>query len=156
MLDLVGTLACVAALLPAGARWLRVAQREHYLPGSTTRFAWRWWALRLPSRALALVALAAAAVAFAYPVFSLATAAAVIVGPRFLGVRGRTSPLAFTRRLRLLAALWLVLQAVVIGVGILVHHAAPPFSAPSSAGWSRRTSPQRDPVSHKWHRRWWG
>lgn len=125
MLALVGTLACVAALLPAGARWLRVTQREHYLPGATTRFAWRWWALRLPAPALALVALAAAAVAFAYPVLSLATAAVVILGPPFLGVRGRTSPLAFTRRLRLLAALWLVLQAAVIGVGILVHHAAP-------------------------------
>ena len=29
----------------AGVRWLRVAQREHYIPGSVTRFAFRWWRL---------------------------------------------------------------------------------------------------------------
>jgi UDP-N-acetylmuramoyl-tripeptide--D-alanyl-D-alanine ligase len=33
-------------------RWLRVAQREHYIPGSVTRFAARWWrvGLGLPFR----------------------------------------------------------------------------------------------------------
>jgi len=124
MSELVGALVCALALFPAGARWLRVAQREHYLPGSTTRFAWRWWGLRPPAPALAVVALAGAAVAFAYPLVSLATAAVVVVGPPALGVRGRTAPLVFTRRLRLLAAVWLVLQALVIGIGVLVHHAA--------------------------------
>jgi UDP-N-acetylmuramoyl-tripeptide--D-alanyl-D-alanine ligase len=125
MLALIGTLACVLALLPASARWLRVAQREHYLPGATTLFAWRWWSRRLLPPAMAVVALAAAAVAFAYPILAVATAAMVILGPPLLGVRGRTSRLAFTRRLRLLAALWLVLQAIVIVVGILVHRPAP-------------------------------
>ena len=102
-----------------------MAQREHYLPGATTRFAWRWWSSGPVAPALAVLALAAAGVAFGYPLVSLATAAVVIVGPPFLGVRGRTSPLAFTRRLRLLAAVWLLLQAVVIVVGVLVHRAAP-------------------------------
>jgi UDP-N-acetylmuramoyl-tripeptide--D-alanyl-D-alanine ligase len=124
MFELIGTLACALALFPAGARWLRVAQREHYLPGSTVRFAWRWWGLRPLAAAMAVVALAAAGVAFAYPLVALATAAIVIVGPPSLSVRGRTARLVFTRRLRLLAAAWLVLQALVIGVGILVHHAA--------------------------------
>jgi UDP-N-acetylmuramoyl-tripeptide--D-alanyl-D-alanine ligase len=124
MLELVGTIAGAVALFPAGARWLRVAQREHYLPGSTTRFAWRWWGLRPPAPAMAAAALAGAAVAFAYPLFALATAAIVVLGPPSLGVRGRTGPLTFTRRLRLLAVVWLVLQAVVIGIGVLVHHAA--------------------------------
>ena len=101
-----------------------MAQREHYLPGSTIRFAWRWWGLRPPAAALAAVALAGAAVAFAYPLVSLATAAIVVVGPPALGVRGRTAPLVFTRRMRRLALVWLVLQALVIGLGILVHHAA--------------------------------
>ena len=111
MFDLIGTVACALALVPAGARWLRVAQREHYLAGSTTRFAWRWWALRPPAPALAVVALAGAGVAFAYPLVALATAAIVVLGPPLLGVRGRTSPLVFTPRLRRLTALWLVLQA---------------------------------------------
>jgi UDP-N-acetylmuramoyl-tripeptide--D-alanyl-D-alanine ligase len=125
MLVLIGTVATAVALLPAGARWLRVAQREHYLAGSTTRFAWRWWTGGPVAPVLAVAALAAAGVAFAYPIAAVGTAAIVIVGPPFLGLRGRTSPLAFTRRLRLLAATWLVLQAVVIALGVLVHRAAP-------------------------------
>jgi UDP-N-acetylmuramoyl-tripeptide--D-alanyl-D-alanine ligase len=123
--ELIGAIVCGLALVPAGARWLRVAQREHYLPGSTSRFAWRWWSSRPFALPMAVVALAAAGVAFVSPLVSLATAAVVIVGPPYLGVRGRTSPLAFTRRLRLLASVWLVLQAVVIVVGVLVHRAAP-------------------------------
>jgi UDP-N-acetylmuramoyl-tripeptide--D-alanyl-D-alanine ligase len=122
---LIGTIVCAAALVPAGARWLRVAQREHYLPGSITRFAWRWWSGDPLAPAMAVVALAAAIVAFAYPLVSVATAAMVILGPPRLGVRGRTSPLAFTRRLRLLAVVWLVLQAVAIVVGIAIGYPAP-------------------------------
>ena len=125
MPELIGAIVCGLALLPAGARWLRVAQREHYLPGSTSRFAWRWWSSRPLALPMAVVALAAAGVAFASPLVSLATAAVVIVGPPYLGVRGRTSPLALTRRLRLLAGVWLVLQAVVLVIGVLVHRAAP-------------------------------
>ena len=35
--------ACVAASIPAGLRWLRIAQREHYLPPAVATFAGRWW-----------------------------------------------------------------------------------------------------------------
>ena len=35
--------ACLVATIPAGLRWLRVAQREHYLPGAVATFAGRWW-----------------------------------------------------------------------------------------------------------------
>jgi UDP-N-acetylmuramoyl-tripeptide--D-alanyl-D-alanine ligase len=125
VLVVIGAVASALALVPAGARWLRVAQREHYLPGSTARFAWRWWRGGPLAPLMALVALAAAGVAFAYPLVALGTAAVVIVGPPHLGVRGRTAPLAFTRRLRLLVAVWLVLQAAVLVIGILVHRAAP-------------------------------
>jgi UDP-N-acetylmuramoyl-tripeptide--D-alanyl-D-alanine ligase len=116
---------CSVATVLAGIRWLRVAQREHYLPGAATRFAWRWWSGSPLEAAMALAALAAAGVAFAYPIVAVATGALVILGPPFLAVRGRTSALAWTRRLRLLAAVWLVLQAAVIVVGVLVHRAAP-------------------------------
>ena len=34
----------VAASVPAGLRFLRVSQREHYLPGAASCFARRWWA----------------------------------------------------------------------------------------------------------------
>ena len=33
----------VLATIPAGLRWLRVAQREHYLAGAVATFAGRWW-----------------------------------------------------------------------------------------------------------------
>ena len=39
-------LSLLAVVLIGGAgflRWWRVAQREHYLAGSVTTFAWRWW-----------------------------------------------------------------------------------------------------------------
>ena len=63
-----------------GVRWLRVAQREHYLPGRVTRVAW-WWRF-------------------------------VGLG---LGFRGRRpGPLAWTRRLRTIAAVWAVLSLVLV------------------------------------------
>ncbi|HEY5023911.1 MAG TPA: hypothetical protein VII76_02960, partial [Acidimicrobiales bacterium] len=34
---------CVVSIVVAGPRWLRVAQREHYLVDATSRFALRWW-----------------------------------------------------------------------------------------------------------------
>lgn len=40
-------------------RWLRVSQREHYLPGQVARTARRWAAVRPPNQALALVWLVA-------------------------------------------------------------------------------------------------
>ena len=65
----------VVALLDA-VRWLRVAQREHYIAGSVTRFAARWWRVGIG-----------------------------------LPLRGRTSKLVWTRRMRVLALLTLVLHA---------------------------------------------
>ncbi len=110
--------ACVAACVPAGLRWLRVAQREHYLPGSVSRFAARWWRITPWNAALVLVALGAAVVAVWWPVVGVVTAAVVAAGPLGLGIRGRTSRLAWTRRLRTLAAVWALLEVVIVVVGI--------------------------------------
>ena len=41
--------ACLLAAIPAGLRWLRVAQREHYLAGAVATFAGRWWTSGLPN-----------------------------------------------------------------------------------------------------------
>jgi len=112
--------ACLVAVAPAGLRWLRVAQREHYLAGSCTRFAVRWWVRTPPNQGLALLALAGAVLSTRWPLSALATAAAVAVGPWRLSLRGRTSPLAWTRRLRLLAGVWIVVQGAVAAVaGVL-------------------------------------
>ncbi len=116
---------CVLACVPAGLRWLRVAQREHYLGGTVSVFARRWWSAPAVNVALGAVAIAAGAASLAWPLVGVVTAAAVVAGPVGLGVRGRTSPLAWTRRLRTLALVWAVLEAVVIVVGIVLGVASP-------------------------------
>jgi len=116
----VGAAACVLALVPAGVRWLRVAQREHYLADATSRFALRWWRSGPVNPALALVALAGLVLASWWPLCALAPAAVAVVGPVGLPLRGRTSPLVATRRLRVLAAVWVALEAVVVVAGIVL------------------------------------
>jgi len=121
--------AVVAAAL-AGIRWLRVAQREHYLPGSVTRFARRWWSIG-PNRLLgaaALVGLVGAAATV--PAAGLVAVAAVAVGPFGLGMKGRTSPLVWTRRLKVLAAVCAALAAVVISAAVIL---APGWAAAAAA-----------------------
>ncbi len=116
--------ACALACVPAGLRWLRVAQREHYLPGSVSRFAARWWRLPPVNPLLAVGALGAAVASWWWPLAGLATAAAVSAAPRGLSLRGRTSPLAWTRRLRTLAALAAGLALVALVAGSLAGPAS--------------------------------
>jgi UDP-N-acetylmuramoyl-tripeptide--D-alanyl-D-alanine ligase len=112
-----GVAASWAAVVPSGARWLRVAQREHYLAGSTSRFALRWWTSSPPNALLALVALVAWGLSWEWPVAALGAAAVGTLGPLGLGLRGRTGRLGLTRRLRTLAVGWLVLEAGVAAAG---------------------------------------
>jgi UDP-N-acetylmuramoyl-tripeptide--D-alanyl-D-alanine ligase len=116
--------ACIFATALGGVRWLRVAQREHYLPDSASRFALRWWGATTPNLPVALVALAGLALAARWPVTALAPAVVVALGPLGLGLKGRTSPLRWTRRLRTLAIVWAVLQGAVAAVGFLTGFAA--------------------------------
>lgn len=91
------------AVLAAGVtgfRWLRVAQREHYLPGSVTRFAIRWW--KLPENLLLvviLVALGTGSEVLGVELLGMIALILATVGPLGLSWRGRTSPLALTGRL---------------------------------------------------------
>jgi len=70
----------IPATVATAARWLRVAQREHYLPGSVTRFALRWWRIGQ-------------------------------LGPP---IRGRSSKLAWTRRLKTLAGVWVCMHVALV------------------------------------------
>lgn len=117
--------AAVAGLV-ALVRWLRVSQREHYLPGSCRRTAQRWVQRRPPNSAIVVGALAAAAGALAA---GLAEADVVAVGavvlaailggvfPWPMTVLGHEVRLKFTRRARTLAAIVLILVVAVVGVG---------------------------------------
>lgn len=94
--------ACGIASIPAGLRWLRIAQREHYLAPSVSRFAWRWWTsgpLNLGLLAIALVGV----IGSVWSVWFGFLVAAAQIGPIGLSVKGRTSPLAWTSRLSRLA-----------------------------------------------------
>ena len=128
--------ACGLSILLSGVRWLRVAQREHYLADSASRFAVRWGAV-VPVNTLGLaVAVTGVVLASRWPVTALATAVVVAVGPVGLGLRGRTAPLAWTRRLRTLAVVWIVLEAAAVTVATLagqgpVGAAAAALAAPA-------------------------
>ena len=108
--------AAAASIALADLRWLRVAQREHYLPGVAARFAWRWWASTPLNIALATAAAAGAAVATAVPAAALATAAVVAFGPVGLRLRGRTSRLTWTRRMSRLGVVTGSLEGLAIGL----------------------------------------
>ena len=103
MTGAVTALAAVAAAV-GGLRWLRVAQREHYLKGSVVRFAIRWWLSTSWNRImLATVSIGAVLVWWWAPAGW--TALALVAGPLGLSIRGTSSPLQWTARIRRLAAL---------------------------------------------------
>lgn len=106
---------CMAAALAGAPRWLRVAQREHYLPGSVMWTEQLWlsrsrnsvlvWLLVLVSFSLGL---------FANTWWYVVTAVLAQVTPLGLPYRGRTSKLAWTPRLRRLT-IALVLLVLLVG-----------------------------------------
>ncbi len=119
---------CLCALGLAYVRWLRVAQREHYLPGSASRFSYRWWAAGTLNRLLVVAGAAGALASIWYPPTAFVAVIVAAIGPLGLTLRGRTSKLVWTGRLRRLAAASLLLAALPIaGLGVAGLHAA--FSA---------------------------
>jgi len=84
-------------------RWLRVAQREHYLTGSATRFAFRWWSSSLVNFVIFLLTLLLVLATFSLSASSVGVSLLMVIAPLGLSLRGRTSKLVWTRRLRLLA-----------------------------------------------------
>ena len=106
-------LVCFVGAMSSATRWLRVAQREHYLPFSTSRFAIRWWTVGILNPVLACVALAAAVWGLWIAPLCVITAVAVCGGPRGLTLRGTTSPLVWTRRLRTVGVTSLFFVAII-------------------------------------------
>ncbi len=113
--------ACALASVPAGLRWLRIAQREHYLAGSVGTFATRWWSKGPLNIALGTIMTLGVAAPLVWSPWWGFLVPLAQVGPVGLGVRGRTSPLAWTGRLRRLAALSGFLFAAVVGVGAVLE-----------------------------------
>jgi UDP-N-acetylmuramoyl-tripeptide--D-alanyl-D-alanine ligase len=109
--------ACFVAACVAQLRWLRVAQREHYIPWSALDTDRRWAALG-PNRVLLGAMFIAIVGALITPWAALIAAAGVVVFPFGLGFRGRTSKLAWTPRLRRLAAFDLGLLASLFAIAL--------------------------------------
>lgn len=118
-LDAAVVAACALSAALAVVRWLRVAQREHYLADAVSRFALRWWLASAPNAALGVVSAAGLVLSARWPATGFATAGGVALGPIGLGLRGRTSPLVWTRRLRTLTGVWIALEATAVAVGVL-------------------------------------
>ncbi len=115
-LDALGLLLGLCSLALAYVRWLRVAQREHYLAGSTVRFARRWWGSSTINRLLGVVGAAGAVVSVWWVPAVLAPVVAAAVGPVGLTLRGRTSKLVWTGRLRRLTIAGAVAAAVPVAL----------------------------------------
>jgi UDP-N-acetylmuramoyl-tripeptide--D-alanyl-D-alanine ligase len=118
----------VVAVTVGGIRWLRVAQREHYLAGSCLVVAGRWMQRRPPNQLLmpATVAVAVAAVVggaidggWSAPLALLASASAAVL-PWPFPLRGKSAPLRFTRRARVLAV---VALAIALGAAFALSFA---------------------------------
>jgi UDP-N-acetylmuramoyl-tripeptide--D-alanyl-D-alanine ligase len=80
-----------------------------------TRFALRWWTSSSGSLALGALGTAAALGALAFWPLAAITGVVGLVGPLGLSIRGRTSTLAWTRRLRTLAA---VSAGALVAIGV--------------------------------------
>ena len=117
---------CLAATAAGAPRWLRVAQREHYLPGSVTWTDQLWLTRSVTSALLWLPVIGAFGLGiFVSPWFYLLSAVLAQVTPVGLPYRGRTSKLVWTPRVRRLAV---VLTVVVLLVGVW----SPGFAAATS------------------------
>ena len=107
---------CVAITVAGTPRWLRVAQREHYLPGSVIWTDQLWFSRsRLSSLIWLPVAGLFALGMFVSPWFYVLSAAAAQSTPLGLPYKGRTARLAWTprvRRLCVVLGLLIVLIAV--------------------------------------------
>jgi UDP-N-acetylmuramoyl-tripeptide--D-alanyl-D-alanine ligase len=114
-LSIVTILIGVIAAVPIAARWLRVAQREHYIAPWVTRLAWLWLAKRPVNLVIAALVVVLALVSLLPGFSGLAASAIVIVGflPYGLGVRGTSAKLAWTDRLKRLLVVWIVLVAAI-------------------------------------------
>lgn len=125
MISLTISALTLSAALVGAPRWLRIAQREHYIAGSVTRFALRWWLSTLQNRILGGLLLAGVCLAWAGWWEGAAGAGIIgLVAPIGLSYRGRSSKLAWTRRLRTIAGFGLAFFIIITLSGVLAGNLA--------------------------------
>jgi len=113
-------------------RWLRVLQREHYEPAAALRFWLRWTrprpreGRRASSIALVLwvafpLSLLVALVTHRVAVFVVSSVLYGVFCPWGLSLKGRTGALRWTRRVRTLSVVAVMISLIVALVGLLWH-----------------------------------
>jgi UDP-N-acetylmuramoyl-tripeptide--D-alanyl-D-alanine ligase len=120
---------CAVAAVVMAPRWLRVAQREHYIAPSVSRFAARWWSSTSLNLAIAVGATTSALSAFSLPAMAIVTAAVTVWAPVRLSLRGRSSKLAWTRRLKTLAVVAGLIDLALFTGAAVSGRAAPAMAA---------------------------
>lgn len=124
----------VAGLVAAGLRWLLVAQREHYIPGSAVRFVLRWSRSSPINMALGVLLAVLAVGAWVFPrqdwVLATACAGIALVWPIGLPVRGVT----WTPRLRRVGAAWLAIMIAGVAVSVRLAGGRPGLWGGIAAG----------------------
>lgn len=124
MLAAVAASLASAAVLAADLRWLRVMQREHYIAGSCTAVALRWAECRPPNQYLGPVLAAAGIVALGAWLPDVAAggallaAACAVAFPVGLPLAGSPRRLAWTPRLRRLAAVCVAGQGLLAAAAV--------------------------------------
>jgi UDP-N-acetylmuramoyl-tripeptide--D-alanyl-D-alanine ligase len=122
LLALLWTIVGLAAVGVSEIRWLRVAQREHYIAPWTSRIAWLWLQRSRLTQAL-LVIVVAVFVLELFPPFGITFLSAIGFAalvfltqfPWGLELRGSTGKLAWTSRMKRLAPVSFAL-AIIIGI----------------------------------------
>ena len=125
-LKVVAILVGLTGIACQNIRWFRVAQREHYLPGSVNRFSRLWSRTSRINFVLEWVAFVGVVLALYLAAGPLITGFIAIFYPLGLSLRGRTSKLVWTARMRRVALASVALELLIVPVGFLLGH---PFAA---------------------------
>jgi UDP-N-acetylmuramoyl-tripeptide--D-alanyl-D-alanine ligase len=148
VLDVLGALVMTVAFTAQMLRWLRVLQREHYEPGSMSRFLGRWSSPQVASAksversrakrpiTLTHVLVVALIITVATRTDLLIVTVSALYGllcPQGLSIKGRTSQLQWTRRLKTIAVMATIWALLVIGLGLF---AGRPWLAAAAAVWA--------------------
>ena len=142
------TIAIAGGFVAQMVRWLRVLQREHYEPSSMSRFLARWSSPQVAgakspehrsdkrpiSLSQVLIALLAISVILRLDVLAVLVSVSYgIFSPQGLSMKGRTSKLQWTRRLKLTA---IVSTLICLLVGVLGAFSTRPWLLAIAMLWA--------------------
>lgn len=139
-MHLIAVLVGCAALVVALLRWLRVAQREHYIPGACVVIARRWIVRRPENAGILAVGVIGVTIAFV-SASDVGAAAAVVAGmaaavfPFPMTVLGHDARLHPTRRALALGAVAALLAGGLIALAVAVGRAAAGASTAALVTW---------------------